>query len=619
MNAVTQSIEHRNDAGLRDAPRLLLLILLWVLATGIAVFFATIIKDSTIIGDLYIPRANDSFYHARRILDAAVGDTGLYQFETRIDPPNGIWIPWPWGYDYLMAWIVRIGMWLIPTANANAILAYIPVVWIAINAALFLGCAGALRLSLPMRSLALLAFAISPLTQLLHGIAMIDHHFVELTFVLLNIWLGLTWMQRPAERRPAILLGVALGLAPAFHTGLFLLQLIPIVTLLLIWVRGAAPSRASLAGFALALVLATLLAVLPSEPFRRGMFAFGYLSWFHLYVSLCTAGVAAFMAWRPFSGRQLGMLAAMVAALAIPLLAQLVLGAAFVSGESSFLRSVIEAQNLIAFTAWVGGPVGAAREYSWLILLVPVLLPLAILTLAAGRRPDHLFFAAASALGLGLMLMQFRFYYFGLFPLVGGTLLAVELLRERFGWHRGMVFVVSFGLMAAAYQPALRNKLFTIYAVAADTSYQHAITIFFKLGEVCKDDPGLVLANNDDGNAILYHSDCSVIANNMFVDAPDQARLDRQRDLMMHAGPEDLLAADPPIRYLFVRRNNFEANVDGERRLDTKNRIISEILLSESLPDGFELLSSVYEQPAPDAELITYARLYRLTPSAAAN
>lgn len=619
MIAVPESITHRNDTGLRYAHRLLFLFFLWSLATGIAVFFATLLKDSTIIGDVYIPRANDSFYHARRILDAAVGDTGLYQYETRIDPPNGIWIPWPWGYDYLMAWVVRIGMWLSPAASANAILAYIPVAWIAINAALFLGCAGALRLSLPMRSLAMLAFALSPLIQLLHGIAMIDHHFVELSFVLLNIWLGLMWMQRPTERKPAILLGAALGLAPAFHNGLFLLQLIPITTLLLLWLRGAAPSKASLAGFALALVLATLLAVLPSEPFRRGMFAFGYLSWFHLYVSLCTAAVAAFLAWRPFTRRQLAMLAGLATALAVPLLAQLALGAAFVSGESSFLRSVIEAQNLMRFTRWVGGPVGTAGEYSWLILLVPVLLPLAILTLAVDRRPDRVYFAAASALGLGLLLMQFRFYYFGLFPLIGGTLLGVELLRERFGWHRGMVFVVSLGLLAVAYQPALRQKLFSIYAIAADPPYQHAITIFFELGEVCKEDPGLVLANNDDGNAILYHSDCSVIANNMFVDAQDQARFDRQRDLMMHAGPDDLLAAEPPIKYLFVRRNNFEVNIDGEIRLDTGNRIISEILLSESPPEGFELLSSVYEQPAPDAELVPLARLYRLTPQAAAD
>ena len=43
------------------------------------------------------------FYHARRILDAAVGSRGFYEFDERLQVPDGTWIPWPWAYDYLMS------------------------------------------------------------------------------------------------------------------------------------------------------------------------------------------------------------------------------------------------------------------------------------------------------------------------------------------------------------------------------------------------------------------------------------------------------------------------------------------------------------------------------------
>jgi len=35
-------------------------------------------RNNRVPGDLYIPLTNDSFYHARRILDAAVGTRGFY-------------------------------------------------------------------------------------------------------------------------------------------------------------------------------------------------------------------------------------------------------------------------------------------------------------------------------------------------------------------------------------------------------------------------------------------------------------------------------------------------------------------------------------------------------------
>ena len=201
---------------------------IWLAGALIAVFFALLVRDSTIIDGVYLPRGNDSFYHARRILDAAIGSRGFYQFDDRLQAPDGSWIPWPWAYDYLMAKATQVALWIMPTLDPMAFISYVPVAWIFVNAALFLAVARAIGLSRPMQLLAMLCFALSPLTQLLHAIGMVDHHYVELTFVLLNAWLGLRWFERPNETRRAVALAVALGVAPAFHNGLFILQLVPL-------------------------------------------------------------------------------------------------------------------------------------------------------------------------------------------------------------------------------------------------------------------------------------------------------------------------------------------------------------------------------------------------------
>ena len=135
----------------------------------------------------------------------------------------------------------------------------------------------------------MLCFALSPLTQFLHAIGMIDHHYIEHTFVLATIWLGLRWFENPASTARAVALGATLGLACAFHNGLFILQLVPLTAVFVLWVRNTAPPRAALRGFAVALLVTTQLILLPSEPYRRLMFEFGLLSWFHFYIAVCTS------------------------------------------------------------------------------------------------------------------------------------------------------------------------------------------------------------------------------------------------------------------------------------------------------------------------------------------
>jgi hypothetical protein len=600
-----------NDALNRTTSHTIAILGLWLVGALLATFLSAMHADSMIVNELLIPRTNDSFYHARRILDAVLGDGTLAQFDLRLNPPEGTVIPWPWGYDFMMVKLTQLALWISPGTEPMAFMAYVPVAWIAINSALFLGAAGAAGLSLPMRALAMLAFCLSPLTQLLHSVAMIDHHFVEFSFVLGITWLGIAWFDKPRSLARAAGLGLLLGAAPAFHVGLFILQLIPLGTVLTLWLRGHTLPRPSLAAFGTSLVATSILIVLPSLPFQSGIFNYGLLSWFHLYVACCTTVVAVLTSFLNFTRRSMAVICVVSIVLAIPLLANALNGMAFVSGNVSILPEVSEARSPFRSSA-EDDLASSITYYSWLLLAAPIVGAWFGYRTLVEKRPERLYFAFAGVLGLALLMLQFRFHYYGSFALIAGTLLIVETLRRSNGWHRGTVFVASFALLALAYQPPLRERLFVVYALASSPKYQQSLPIYLKLAEVCAEDPGLVLADQNDGNAILFHSDCSVIANNFILGPEDDAKFARITRLM-RSPTEELLHSNESIKYLFVRTTDFGHRVDDRLVLDPGNAIVTDLILNENLPEGFDLLQSVDTQDSPDTDPEPHARLYKLT------
>ena len=588
-------------------------IAVWLAAVLIAVFFALIDSDATIFDGVYLPRGNDSFYHARRIIDAAVGTQGFYQFDDRLHVPEGAWIPWPWAYDYLLAQALRIALWVSPTLDPVAFLCYVPVGWLLVNTALFMAAAGAIGLSREMRLVAMLCFALSPLTQLLHTIGMVDHHFVELTFILLSIWLGIEWFKNLQSTRYAVALGLALGVAPAFHSGLFILQLAPLGGALTLWLRASAPSLRTLEAFCIALLIATQLILLPSLPYREGMFEFGLLSWFHFYVALSTGAALLFIGARPFSKRTLGGLLALCVALAIPLGAQIISGAGFVSGDFSILDDIIEVHSPYRMFTSTFGPQATLSFYSWLLLLVPALLTYYAYRIFRVRAPHDLYFAIVVVFGLTLLLQQFRLHYFGFFGLVAGALLIVDRLRSQHGWHRGAVFAATLGAIALAYQPALRDRLFVVYAPGADVDYASTLSIFFDLRALCAENPGVVLASPDDGNAILFHSDCSVIANHFILRPEDEQHI-KEVDRLMHLSPAEIRAERPDVRYVFVRFRDFSILHGDTAYIVEDIPIARQLLLDETPPEGYTLIKTVKLRIGPDGDAGIFARLFAVSP-----
>jgi hypothetical protein len=600
-----------NPAASRSVPSLAT-IAIWSLASLIAVFFALIQTDSSVIGDHWVPRGNDSFYHARRILDAAVGARGFYQFDDRLHVPDGTWIPWPWAYDYLMAKATQIAMWLAPSLEPIVFISYVPVAWIVVNALLFAAVARTIGLRWETLTLAMFCFAISPLTQLLHSVGMIDHHYVELTFVLLNAWLGLRWFAQPAARGRAAALGVTLGAATAFHNGLFILQLFPLLTVFILWVRQSAPPFRALCAFGLALVVTTQLALLPSEPYRNAMFEFGLHSWFHAYVAACTAMAMAFMGWQPATQKTGAAFIGLSAALTVPLAAQIVGGADFLSGTFSVLDRITEVQSPYRMFTQTMGPSETAGFYSWLLLLAPVLLVVYGYRAVRERRPQHVYFAVIVALGLALLLQQMRLHYFGYFGLIAGMLVVVEELGVRRAWHRGLTFIATFAVIALAFQPALRARLFVDYAPSSDPEYASAFTLFLELEKLCATEPGTVLASPDDGNAILFHSNCSVIANNFILTSQDAAHI-AEIDRLMRLPPEQIRTERRDIKYLLLRTEDFSTERDGVEYLVAQNPLAKALFIDPSPPHGYEALMTVHRRLENGRPSGVYARLFKVT------
>ena len=614
MNAVSSLLTGARPLDSKPA-QLASLIALWLAASAIAIFFALLLQDSTTIGSLYLPRGNDSFYHARRILDAAVGSRGFYQFDDRLQVPEGMWIPWPWGYDYLMAKATQIALWLRPGLDPMKFISYVPVAFVFVNAALFLAAAGALGLSFGMRVIAMLAFALSPLTQLLHGIGMIDHHYVEHTFVLLGIWLGLRWFERPEDATRAGVFGAALGIAPAFHNGLFILQLCPLACVFALWLRDKAPPLRSLAAFAVALFALTQLIVIPSEPFRRGMFEFGLLSWFHVYVAVCTGATMLYMGRWQRSGRHFAGLCGLALVLALPIARQIVSGAGFLSGTFSILGTIAEAQSPYRLFTDTFGPAATLSYYSWLLFAAPLLLPFYGYRTLRERDPKLLYFAVFSVFGLCLLGAQLRLHYYGFFVLVTGGLRLLDVARERWRWNGGMVFVGALAAFALAYQPALRHRLFTVYAPGAEVAYGTMFPLYLELQRVCAEDPGVVLASHDDGSAILFHTECSVIANNFILNAQDAAHIEEIHRLMT-LSPQEMHAERPDIKYLFLRVRDFSSPDSNWREPKPDNPMAKALFLDPSPPKGFELIKTIQLHVSPADPGYTYARLYKVTDDA---
>ncbi|MBT8137252.1 MAG: hypothetical protein KJO54_09600 [Gammaproteobacteria bacterium] len=589
---------------------------IWIGASLLAIVSALQYTDAALFGSQFIPVGNDSFYHARRILDAAFSARGFYQFDNTIHVPEGSWVTWPWAYDYLLSRLVRFVAWLSPGIAPMAVLAHVAVAWFVVNTGLFIAVCRQLRLPLPLLAVAALAFAGAQLNQQLHGLGTLDHHFIEQTFVLLSLWLGLRFFAT-GSGGAAIALGSVLGLATAFHSALFILQLPALATALLLWWRGSLPAPAVMFRLAAALVATTLLGLLPSAPFADLQFSFTTHSWFHLYVAVCSAVVLVAIALRPYSARAFAVVAAVSAALAVPIASQVLTGAQFVSASIDAVLNVIaETKSPFALLLGSWGLKGVGSLYSLLIFLVPVLLLYFAWQVWREKNSRQLHLAVSAVFCLALMAMQYRMQYFGSWAMILGPLYLLAAVTQKKQWPGAAVAGAAAVAYLFAYIPVLQTQRLAEFVPANDVDYQHIAPVFPVLDQLCSQQPGNVLASMNDGHYIRYHTSCRVIANNLLL-TPQHFQKVAEVKRLLSLTPQQFADTEHHADYVLVRLSRLPdvlqalaAGVSFERIAAASPTLVEHLIMADQHP-GLELLAQAVTDGAPS---VPYLRIYRVTP-----
>jgi hypothetical protein len=599
-------------------PARLTFIGLWLLLAAIAIAVCSLTWPSAHMAHEYLPVGVDSFYHARRILDTAADPASFYEFDNKIHAPEGSLLNWPWGYDYAMGWLLRLaGLVGIP-GPPIALLIWIPVAAVPISIGLIVVIARRLSLSAWSTVIAGLCAALSPLTQFLHGVGMIDHHFAEYLFVLASIAFGLKWFLNPHSVNAATALGLVLGIAPAVHNGLFILQLPLLITLFAFWLQDIRLPRRSATYFCATLILGTVAILIPSLPFRLGRFEFYTLSWFHLYVACGTAISVLLLAWLKMTGRNLALLLVAAVALLAPLGRQVVLAQSFLAGTIARLDRIIEMESVLKMASEPRGLVDVSMIYSFLIWLAPFSIAYCAFKGWTERRSGRLFFWVCCVLGLPLLLTQYRLHYFGSYALFLPWLVMVEDLAWRNLDRRKQVMLVASLAFLMMYILPIRYQLTSFAEPAADPNFRALRPILGDLQKACAADPGIVLADNDAGHYIRYYTDCSVIANNFLLTKQHEEKI-RQIDYLTSLSAKDLPVAAPYVRYILLRPVTIGVLKDQFRYVaysEQPVQLIADLLLKpiDQVPPGYVLIEQANMSVSGQAQTVPYIRLYKVLP-----
>ena len=595
--------------------------LAWMCAAVIAIVIAVAPISAAFVDGHYIPNGADSFYHARRILDAAANPGAFFQFDSRMHFPEGSLVIWPWTYDWVMSLLVRAGLALHLSGDPIAILDNLPVLAFALAPALMLIICRQLGLSVPATTLAMLATSCFPLNQTLYGVGDIDHHYAEHLFVLGSLAAGLAWLRRPDSALRAAIAGVTLGLAPGVHTALFILQLPLVCALGWLWIRNSLRPRTATT-FAVALVLATCVVALPSLALRLGHFDFYTLSWFQVYFAACAGGVCVFLCRLPFSRRNLAVLAILIALTLIPVIGQMLFAERFFTVAVAGMDDISEVQSPWRMMLDPDGFSRVASYYTYLIYLTPAVVVLCCYRLWRETEPHRVLFWIASVLGIALLTQQLRLNYFGSFALYLPWILTLDAGLYRTPASVGIKPAIAWSLLATgcivAWIPGLTHRLFLPSAAAGDRYYQVTRKIYPVFADECRRTPGVTLADPYDGHYIRYHTDCAVIANPFLLTPLHEQKLLETRRLM-NLPAAQLLASAPYLRYVYVRRNSLFYRGPGNSTVimprgnpdDPDPPLVQELLTTatESFPPRFRLVKELFFPGNADAP---YARLFAI-------
>lgn len=618
---VTKKIISRPTADVGAQPGATLafrLALLWMLASVIGFVIDIAHINGSLVGGSYLPIGPDSFYHARRILDAVADPSGFYQFDPLLHAPEGALISWPWGYDYFISLVVRAARALGLGGDSMGVIAHLPVLAFPLTLLLVVGVSRSLRLSLPATGLALLATTLFPLNQQLYGIGNIDHHFAEHMLVLGTLAASMAWLAKPQSLARAGLAAMVFGLAPGVHTAQFILQLPLLGALALLWLRGDRVPQ-TIPVFAGTLLLTTLAICMPSLPLQQGLFDYLTLSWFQVYIAFCSAVLCLFF-WRvPRSRHSLMAGGAICAVLLLPIVGAALSARDFFAGSVEGMGDIREARSMLDQLR-LGHTWGSIfGKYSHLLLLLPITLVFCALRLRKEQQPARVLFWISSLFGLAMLLTQTRLHYLGSFALYVPLLLLADESLERLPVKPVISWSVLALVILGAHgvgMPRVSGRMFA----GGDGDYELTRPAYARLATACGKAPGVVLANYMDGNYLRFHTQCGVIGSAFLLTAADIAK-NREVEQLLSLPAAEVTKRNPLLKYALIRRETmFVALPDGRWIIAPENHpmlidppLVKELLHADKnrLPVQYRLL---YELTYPQPPHTAYARVFAIDP-----
>lgn len=388
----------------------------------------------------------------------------------------------------------------------------------------------------------------------------------------------------------AILLGVVLGIATAFHNGLFILQLPLLIAAFLYWTTKSKTSI-NLVYLGVTNQGFTFASLLPSETFREFFFSFFYQSWFHLYIALGTLFALAFFHYRSFSQKNLLILIAISLTLAAPLVNQIVHGMTFVVGELPYLDNISEIKSPYSLVLEDFKPINfyhIGKMYSLLIFFIPISFILLIYWSRPYKEDDKIFVLTFMTFAMLLLVQQYRLNYFGSFTMYLPLLMLLQLLSPR---HLKKTAAIAFIIVFISYS-TVPAWLLSPYQRPYNITYFKTKGIYTWLAKSCEVDPGIVLARPGDGHYIRYNTECSVISNN-FIMTPEDFSHRKIAFNYLAMWAEGFLKSNHNIKYVMVMRRDSMSDSLSAKAVEELNYGLYGDLLLSSPPPGFTLISEV--------------------------
>jgi hypothetical protein len=226
--------------------------------------------------------------------------------------------------------------------------------------------------------------------------------------------------------------------------------------------------------------------------------------------------------------------------------------------------------------------------------------------------PDRIFFSFMCMGGGVLLLAMQRMHYFGSFILIFGPLLGWHWLLSHFPERTTVLAGLLVILMLGAYYPVFPNLPKRIH-VGGDFSYALNREIFSVMEEECAKQPGIILAHPNDGHFITYHTDCSVLSNNMLLTAQHATAYHLTKKLLV-GPPRNIRDKHPEISYVYTYGADSEHYKFGKRLQGGQwKTMMAPAFFLGSPPEGFELLKELKLPYLSGSPIYHSIKFYRVT------